>query len=208
MVFVAVVADLKKGRYFGLLLYPDSESYDCNAVLYDCMSYFNECSYILHDSDYNEDGELKKPHYHVVCKKGSGVNLTTIQNRYGKLGVLSNHIYIITSYKQQLRYLLHLDDKEKAQYSSDEVESNVVDLAKYFNQKPEGLQVLDMVDERLNGMSYRQIIECAVKNGTYDVFRKNLGIIQLVVQEEFGRELVSHGFIEEDIPDVVKRFVY
>lgn len=201
MVFVAVVADLKKGRYFGLLLYPDSESYNCDEVLYDCMSYFNECSYILHDSDYTEDGEVKKAHYHVICKKGSGVNLTTIINRYGKLGVLANHIYIITSYKQQLRYLLHLDDKDKAQYERDSVVSNVVDLDKYFNQLPEGLVVLNMVDARLCGSTYRQVIQESVKNGTYDVFRKNLGVIQLVVQEEFNRLLSDVDFREVDVMD-------
>lgn len=201
MVFVVVVADLKKGRYFGLLLYPDSESYDCDTVLYDCMSYFNECSYVLHDSDYDENGELKKAHYHVVCKKGSGVNLSTIQNRYGRLGVLSNHIYIITSYKQQLRYLLHLDDKEKYQYDSSQIVSNVVDLNKYFNQLPDGLVVLDMVDARLRGCTYREVIESSVRNGTYDIFRKNLGVIQLVVQEEFSRRLSDMDFREVDVMD-------
>lgn len=202
MVFVVTVADLKKGRYFGLLLYPDSESYNCDNVLYDCLGYFNECTYILHDSDVDEDGLLKKPHYHVVCKKSSSVNLSTIINRYSKLGVLGNHIYIISSYKQQIRYLLHLDDFEKFQYDRNSIISNVVDLEKYFNQLPDGLVVLDMVDDRLRGFSYRQLIEKSVKNGTYDIFRKNLGVVQLVVQEEFSRKLQELDFREVDVMDI------
>lgn len=202
MVFVVIVADLKKGRYFGLVLYPDSESYDCDSVLYDCMSYFNECSYILHDSDSDEDGVLKKAHYHVICKKSSSVNFSTILNRYSKMGVLGNHIYIISSYKQQIRYLLHLDDCDKFQYDRDSIVSNVVDLEKYFNQLPEGLVVLDMVDDRIRGFTYRQLIEKSVRNGTYDVFRKNLGVVQLVVQEEFACKLQELDFAEVDIMDI------
>lgn len=201
MVFVVIVAELKKGRYFGLLLYPDSDSYDCDAILYDCMGYFNECSYILHDSDFDGNGEVKKPHYHVVCKKSSSVNLSTIVNRYSKMGVLGNFVYIITSYKQQLRYLIHLDDSEKFQYSVDNIKSNVIDLNKYFNQLPEGLLVLDMVDARLRGASYREVIQSAVRNGCYDVFRKNLGVIQLVAQEEFRKGLAEVDFREIDIFD-------
>lgn len=197
MVFVA-----NKGRYFGLLLYSDSDSYDCDSVLKDCMSYFNECSYILHDSDVNEDGEIKKPHYHVVCKKSSSVLLSTIQNRYAKLGVLENFVFIITSYKAQIRYLLHLDDKDKHQYCASAIDSNVVDLNKYFNERPDGLIVLDMVDCRLYGMTYRQIIERAVKDGTYDIFRRNLGIIQLVVQEEFKEYVNEMDFHEVDVYEI------
>lgn len=199
VVFVVIVAS--KGRYFGLLLYPDSNSYNCDDVLYDCMGYFNECSYILHDADVDDDGCIKKPHYHVICKKSSSVNLSTIVNRYSKMGVLGNFVYLISSYKQQLRYLIHLDDSEKYQYSFDNITSNVLDLNKYFNQLPEGMLVLNMVDMRLNGSTYRKIIEYSVKNGCYDVFRKNVGVINFVVQEEFGRRLQAVDFREIDIMD-------
>ena len=49
-----------------LKLYPDSSSYDCNAVLDCAQDYFKEWAYIIHDHDVKEDGTPDKPHVHFM----------------------------------------------------------------------------------------------------------------------------------------------
>lgn len=72
-----------------------------------------------------------------------------------------------------------------------------------MKKKPEGLVVLDFADMRLSGRSYRQLILQSVKDGTYSVLRKNLGVIDLVVQEEFRSFLVDKEWNEYcDITDL------
>lgn len=54
----------KQSRTFLGVLYPDSEGYDCEKVLLRLQDTFEELSYITHDMDVDENGELKKPHIH------------------------------------------------------------------------------------------------------------------------------------------------
>lgn len=182
------MADGLKGRNYHFVLYVETESYDIDSVLHDIQSYFNEWAYIVHSHDVFEDtGELKKSHIHVTCRKNSSVLLQTILNRYAKLGVPSNFIELVSSYRAMVRYLTHIDDLDKYQYNFNEIVSNVQDLYRYFNADAEGVSVLKLADLRLEGRSFRQIIEYAVSQGIYDVFRKNYGIISLVVQDDLAR---------------------
>ena len=55
----------KQGRNFLGVLYPDSESYDCQKVLSRIKDTFVDFAYIVHDMDVNENGEIKKAHIHI-----------------------------------------------------------------------------------------------------------------------------------------------
>lgn len=81
-----------KGRVYELVLYPVSDNYSIDEVIGNAREYFNQWAYILHDCDTNEDGTPKEPHVHFYGYKGSSVYLTTILNRYAKLGVQPQHI--------------------------------------------------------------------------------------------------------------------
>lgn len=202
MVFVAKKLEDYKGRNFGFILYPDTESYDVKEVLLDIRGYFNEWSFIVHDRDINEEtGEIKKSHIHVVCYKGSSVNGITVINRYSRLGVPVEHMYAISSYRAQIRYLLHLDHPEKVQYREEEVYSSVVDIRKYFDKPPEGFIVLNMAEERCRGATYKDLVTRASIDGTYDIFRRNLGIIKLLVQEDFEIRMSKLDFSGYDPMD-------
>ena len=60
------MADNKKIRNFSGVLYPDSESYNCNEVIDRIKSKFKQWAFCLHDMDVNDEGELKKAHIHWV----------------------------------------------------------------------------------------------------------------------------------------------
>lgn len=73
----------------------------------------------LHDSDINPDGEPKKPHYHVVLMfegKKSLEQIRDITLSFGGVGC-----EIVQSIRGYARYLCHLDNPEKAQYSPEDV---------------------------------------------------------------------------------------
>ena len=59
----------KTDRKFCGVLYFDSTMYDCLVVL-ECLNDCFSCwGYVLHDSDVDENGEVKKAHYYWVGKQ-------------------------------------------------------------------------------------------------------------------------------------------
>lgn len=84
----------------------------------------NDLAYILHDKDVNPiTGELKKPHYHVVCSLLTPATLNAAAQRLVKSGIYPAGLVVkrIKSKRSISRYLLHLDDPEKAQYDLSQV---------------------------------------------------------------------------------------
>ena len=76
---------------------------------------------INHDRDKTEGNNLVEPHTHFVIQYQTPRNRSTVANL---LGVKENFILPCKSTQSSLRYLLHLDDPQKAQYDYDEVIHN------------------------------------------------------------------------------------
>lgn len=112
------MANPKQGRNFQGVLYPDSESYDCGETL-QRLSDFSEYVYILHDMDVDEDGVLKKPHYHWLVSSKSPISKQTVSNR---LGVPDNSFDFCRSFKAFLLYMIHANSPDKHQYSMEELQ--------------------------------------------------------------------------------------
>lgn len=169
-----------KRRVFFIELYPDSEVYNCDELL-DVVRSFPEYAYILHDKDVKSDtGELKKPHYHCVIRVTPTL-LSTIQNKFE--GLDKRFIEYNHEFKWCLRYLVHLDDISKYQYSHDSVISNIDDIESYWRTSTEFALVNEMVALRLNGATWNKVFVFAGKNHCYDVFRRNIGIIDKICSE-------------------------
>ena len=83
---------------------------------------------INHDRDSNpETGELIEPHTHFLIEYQTPRKILTVANL---LEVMPNFIEICKSKKASLRYLIHLDDREKYQYRHEDViHNNTVDFA-------------------------------------------------------------------------------
>lgn len=171
---------VSKRRVFFIELYPDSESYNCDSLL-KIVETFPEYAYILHDMDVKQEtGELKKPHYHCVVRTNPSL-FSTILNKFP--GLTSNFIEVSHEFKWCLRYLLHLDDSEKFQYSADLIHHNIVDINLYLRVQPEWFFVNEMINLRLDGQSWKDVFNYSCRNSCYDVFRRNLGVISLVTTE-------------------------
>ena len=107
-----------KSREWWCCVYPDSAPSNWRELV---QQTFLE-AYIspLHDKDLNTDGTPKKPHWHVVLAWPGPTtfsNAKTIMAEFN--GVIEPKI--IGTLRGVCRYLCHLDNPEKAQYSPDDV---------------------------------------------------------------------------------------
>lgn len=117
-----------------------------------------ECfAYVLHDKDRNEDGTLKKPHWHIMLKLYKSRRRSDVAKWFGL-----SESYVQDSrsgkYDDMLLYLIHENAPEKHQYKTEEVSSNF-DYVKRLEAIKAG-QIKKDKDSRRN-----ELIEMAA-NGT------------------------------------------
>ena len=116
-----------RSHVWTFLVYPDSVNENWLFLL-DSL-HIPICVSPLHDKDFNPTGEPKKPHYHVVLdfgqNKKSWDQVKSICDLVG--GVLApmddegNCESKVPNKRTMTRYLLHLDNPDKAQYSIDDI---------------------------------------------------------------------------------------
>jgi len=108
------------GRVFGASLKPawSEEQIDefLNKTKGDIMVYL-----INHDNDLDKNGELVETHTHIYLEYTNPRKITTVANL---LEVETNFIEVIRNKKGYLRYLTHMDEKDKYRYQANEVYTN------------------------------------------------------------------------------------
>lgn len=102
-----------KGRNWAFVVYPESLPFNWQDIILETglpMAFSP-----LHDKDLNPTGEVKKPHYHVICYYE---NTTTQKNvKENVTDRLNGTIPIkLESMVGMYRYHLHLDNPDKHQY--------------------------------------------------------------------------------------------
>lgn len=187
----------KKFRSFAGTLYPDSESYDCEQLLSIIRSKFIDWAYILHDKDTDENGVLKKSHIHWVGRATPRC-LSVVANF---LGLPENNIEVVKNFDNMVMYLIHLNDIDKFQYSPDDVETNLPNIGQLLRRQSEGQVVKDLASAKMQ-KSWYDLVQYAVETESYDVLRRNLGVIRLIWEEvqlsdakrlEDGRDVFPHS---------------
>lgn len=105
-------------RNFATVVYPESAPGNWQAVLSD----YHVAALIspLHDMDCNPDGEKKKPHYHVLLMFDGVKDFDKqVKPMFDAIGGVGREI--VNSARGYARYLCHLDNPEKHQYSVSDV---------------------------------------------------------------------------------------
>lgn len=115
------MAKQKSTRYRNVatVVYPDSAPVDWLERLRDLHSNFLVSP--LHDQDMNANGEPKKAHYHILTLYDAPKSVDQIQEIFDIIGGVG--FEPVNSLRGYARYLCHLDNPEKYQYSIDEVVS-------------------------------------------------------------------------------------
>ena len=168
----------KQYRVFTGVLYPDSITYDFNTVLVLIKNKFKEWAMCVHDKDVDDDGNIKKLHLHWVGR----CDPRKISSCAKILGLKPNEIEKGRDFKSLVQYLIHFNDHDKFQYSVDSVETNIPDISKYFRTLCEGEIVKDLASAKCR-MSWYDLIQYSIENDSYDILRRNLGVLKLVWDE-------------------------
>lgn len=106
-------------RNYAFVVYPESAPANWLEILADshCPAFVSP----LHNRDINPDGSHKKDHYHVMLIFDSVKTVAQAQDIRDSIGGVGWEK--IASQRGYVRYLCHLDNPEKAQYSQDEIKS-------------------------------------------------------------------------------------
>ena len=104
-------------RNYATVVYPESAPDNWQCILADmCIPCFISP---LHDQDVDPGGEPKKPHHHVMIMFDGVKTREQAQEVFDQIGGVGNET--VQSIRGYARYLCHLDNPEKAQYSPDDV---------------------------------------------------------------------------------------
>lgn len=104
-------------RNFATVVYPESAPENWQSFMADmCIPCFISP---LHDQDIDPGGEPKKPHHHVMIMFEGVKTREQAQEVFDQIGGVGNET--VQSIRGYARYLCHLDNPEKAQYSPDDV---------------------------------------------------------------------------------------
>ena len=195
--------DSKRVRAFKGVFYPDSDTYDYSDVMQKISS-FGSALFILHDKDLNDEGEVKKAHYHFVVRWTSGTALyrSSIANLSGlsKMDVIPIYGKYDSdqgnSLEQSLLYLTHRNYPEKVQYSDSDLllsyDSGLVlyNLYKGFlNDKVVTLdsdalqQIRDFIVNQDFRVTSTALLDFLIRNDFLAVYRRYYHLISNIQRE-------------------------
>ncbi len=187
-----------RSRVHMLLLYPDNEQH---AEAINKIPFAYDYAMILHDKDTwteedekkNPDhkaGTLKKPHYHIVLRFNQAVWSSAICKA---LNIEHNYIEDVNRFENALQYLIHYNDKEKAQYSVDEVQGNLkIKLVESINkvEKSESEKVVELIkfiNEYEGRLTVTEFATYCAVNGYWAEFRRSGAIFCKMIDEHNER---------------------
>lgn len=122
----------------------------------------------LHEKDINATGEPKKPHWHVIVKFPGLKNVEQVREICQSVnGTEPQHVKDLRSY---CRYLCHLDNPEKSQYSIDDVVTfGGVDYFEIIKSEADETEMLDQILDWVNEThcySFKALVDYSRKNQT------------------------------------------
>lgn len=157
-------------RVYASVVYPESAPDNWQDILVDMFipAFISP----LHDKDVNPTGELKKAHYHVLLMYDGPKTKEQASDVFSKIGGVGCET--VQSLRGYARYLCHLDNPDKYQYSQEDVRSlcgadynSVIGLAA---DKYKSIREMMMFCVENNIYSYAKLLEYASLEH-YDWFR-------------------------------------
>lgn len=131
-----------QGRYWAIEIYPDSciEKYD----EYLKINGYKCAISPLHDKDVNEDGTLKKPHYHIEFIFNGSRKKETVINICEELHA-NLYAKCLEDCQAYYEYLIHKNNPEKYQYN----ESDIVHInsVRADFMKEDYIRILEYIDD-------------------------------------------------------------
>lgn len=167
----------KRFYNFTLVIYEDDEKFDeqKEALLNEKDSIF-----CRHDQDVDDDGNLKKPHFHYVLKLKNACTISALSKR---VGVSENMIEPVKkSLNGCLKYLVHFGCDDKFQYDVSSVISNSDKLLRRFqdlvsketSETEKVINIQDYIEQATDYVDLAFLGRYVQKINMWDAFRRNM----------------------------------
>ena len=127
----------------------------------------------IHDRDVDEDGSLKKSHYHLLLAYSSATTLNNICGWFNACGMPESDLHsvrVCASGVGYYRYLTHKDNPEKAQYDDNDIRvfNDSDELFKRFSKTSSDkiddlVRIFQIVDE-LDTISFHCLLQYLMLN--------------------------------------------
>lgn len=172
----------KRCRNIELIIYTK----DMLDLKIDILEFNNiDYAYILHDKDIDDNGNLKKPHYHLRIFHNTQKTITAWSDL---LGVKNNEIQVLENKRRAIRYLIHLDSPNKYQYNMLDIVTNMGIIDNYFNEDKisEESSIVFIFDyiESIQGYIYlKEVKEYVLQNNYWSAYRRYYTIIKDIILE-------------------------
>lgn len=134
-------------------------------------------AFIEHAYDTKDDGDLKKIHYHLYVrlhKKKTFGGVFEILNKWKENCTQPQLIINLDNVPQFIRYLTHIDNPNKFQYSPSEIISNF-DIQHFFDLQIDDTtfikNVIDLINER-SITTFKQLVLYSINNGKIELVSK------------------------------------
>lgn len=163
-----------KSKYFCCILYPDSSTYDVDKVIKSLAEeHLTFAVSPIHDKDIENDGSLKKAHFHLLLAYSSATTINNIRGWFKICGMPESELHsvrVCASGVGYFRYLTHKDNLEKAQYADNDIRvfNDYDELFKKFSKTAsvkidDLVRIFQIVDE-LNTISFHSLIQYLMLN--------------------------------------------
>lgn len=173
-----------RSRSFLLLLYEDDETHR-KAIKKIKESYDYAC--ILHDKDIDDNGDLKKPHYHFVLRFNNQRWNTALAE---ELGITLNYIMEPISLDKSLAYLIHYyEDDKKHHYDLSEVfgplKYRLIQVINHDNktESERVLEILELIDNSDSDIQFSVFCKYMAKMGYWSDFRRSASLFMRYIDE-------------------------
>lgn len=188
----------RRYRNFASVVYPDSAPENWQQIL--AEHFVPALISPLHDLDTNPDGEIKKPHWHVMLifdGKKSDDQATEIFKSISGVGC-----EVVQSIRGYARYLCHLDNPEKHQYPPENVRAlcgaDYISLIGLVIDKYKAISEIIDYCECNNIYSYSELIIYS-RTDRFDWFRVLCDNGTMVVKEYLKSRLWTYQIKKEGL---------
>lgn len=163
-----------KSKYFCCVLYPDSTTYDFEKIVLALSEeHLTFAVSPIHDKDVENDGSIKKAHYHLLLAYSSATTLNNIKGWFKACGMPESDLHsvrVCASGVGYYRYLTHKDNPEKAQYDDCDIRifNDFDELFKKFSKTSSDkiddlIRIFQIVDD-LDTVSFHYLVQFLMLN--------------------------------------------
>lgn len=196
-------------RNFRVLLYEEDEN---TKEILDKLKNYDNYEYILHNKDVYTDeftdkdgnihaqGELVKPHYHIVIAQKNGKFTHTLAN---ELGIDVNKVLPCNKLKDDLIYLVHGYDNDystsKYEYDINELKGTLTDkIKKWLSLKDlttddKALNIVSIIEDYKGFIRYSDIIKLICSNNLYSDFIRGFQLFKIIIEEHNAQVYKKYG---------------